>query len=400
MKPVLTAALLMLLAGCSGPLDTTYGATDPGRASVNGVVILRQTLTGAKEREPVRQGWMLSDRLQDKKLGCLVHIATSAEAISAEVQVWLLEWLKAEQGRQVVLVLRDGSVGGRLCRDWALQARNEALRLGPPQDQGLLDLADRLQMRALDEDHRDTEVRPGKDIMFKSLGFTVERQEPETLVRLQGMGLDKVPVSLALTSTITGAEVQSLVEARPRTGDRARVLVAGLNVEQSRLVVVASASALVDGALPDPASRQLLVALAGELTDFRVAHHGPPDTAVVGRLAVRRGDENDMDMLGLLFTQPPISYVAWHAMAVLLVFLAWRNRWLGRREAPRQEGRQRFLLHVQALARQLRQDGNAQAAAREIARWRGHEGTPPRDAAASAAWLDAKISTTKPKDPP
>lgn len=372
MRCLLLILSLVVLAGCGPDLDTAYGVSDAGRASVNGVLVLRQALG---DGQAVRRSGMLSDRLQEENLGCLVHVATTDEPPSPEAQAWLLDWLEEESGRQVVLILRDGALGGPLCRTWADQARQEAERLGSPQDLPLMALAERFDERAVAEDRREPFRIAGKIADYGRLGFRLRADSAQPLTRpLTGWGLTTAPRHLVVSQTLEAPNLTPVVQV-PLPGGARPVVLAG-DLGKGRLVVVTTATGLLDGALPDPAARAFLAALVADLARYRQESSGPEETALVGRLAVRRGDEQDLDMLHLLFATPPISYVAWHLLAVLVVFLVWRNRWLGRREAPPTEDRQRFLVHVQALARHLRREDARRAVHTELTRWRG---TPPPD---------------------
>jgi hypothetical protein len=402
-------AVLTLLVGCGKDFSTTYGTTDPAQKSVNGVVLLRHACAQVWQ---LRASWMLSPRLEDDGLGCLIHVMSDPGLPDASAVAWLYDWLDAVPGRQAVIVLRDGNIAPWLCTRWAGQARSEAKRVGPPEDQTLITLAERLERRAISEaeptavaaelgflaapahDDPDEDLSAEIDDPTAMLDLIPRASTP--VARISGLGLTAVPPTLTIGAAPSRTGLAPLVTVDPRGGGMAVPLISAEDIGESRLILVANATGLVDGAQADPAARALLAALVGEINEYAHDHQAPTGAAWVGRLAVRHGEEEQVDMLSLLFATPPISYVAWHLIAALAVFLLWRGRFLGRREAPPPVDRQRFISHVAALAEQLAHGRHARAAAAEIAAWRG---LPPPSQSNSPTdhmhRLDAQLGKTK-----
>jgi hypothetical protein len=420
MRASIVILLALVLCGCGPDLVTDYAATDARQASVNGVTALH---AGFEADWELRRSWMLSDRLDDQQTTCLIHVAQSSGPPSVAAQRWLRTWLEAESGRQAVIILRDGNVAPFLCRRWAGEARSEALRVGPPLDVPLVELATRLDRRAEDEEDPmaspgpasaaipvrarsrrtddDPEADPESEIDGEDLGLSVVGARRQPVIALAGLGLTTAPATLEIGSVPQAHGMHTLVQATTAFG-QPQPLIAELDVGSSRLVVVANATGLVDGALPDPAARALLAALRQDLVEYRSQHSVARGAAIVGRLTVRRGEDDGLDMLSLLFSKPPISWVAWHLLGVLTIFLLWKGRHLGRRQPIDDRQHDRFERHVDALAGHLRDQHAARAAASALATWHALPGQPPADAdaAAQAAWLDRTNAPSAQRTPP
>lgn len=406
---------VLLLAGCGDPLVTTYGAVDVG--SVNGLTVLQGAI---RERTRLRRFHLLSPRL-DKDCQLLIHVARQPGVPDEEACAWLQEWLEDQDGRQAVLVLRDGNLAPWLCRRWALQAQGEALRSG---DQGLSILARRLDRRAQDEEE-PLLAAPAEIPSKPDAAADDDRERKACMVRpgplhsplidlkpgprlhpssLNGLDLRQVPLAMTAGTRVTmkTKDVRPLVEVRFADGTAPVAWAQYGHCKSSRLVVVANAMPLLDGALPDPAARQLSAQLVEHILAF---HRSRPACAWVNTLAVRSDEPEPSNPMALLFGVPPVSWCTWHALAALILALASVAWWLGRREAPRDRRPDRFIRHVLALAEQLRTQDQAAWCARAIARCRGLP-PPPHlpDAAAARAWLagnaDAASGAHHPVPPP
>ena len=345
MRLLLLCAAVLALAGC-GDLETGYGLRQG--ESVNGLRALHDELASRCDQ---RDAWLLSPRLDEREL--VVHVANGTELPAADACTWIRTWLEDAEGpRQVVIVLRDGNVAPFLCRKWSGEARNE----------GLDELAARLDARAERED-ADT---VGATTTPRQCGlFATDRREPAPVRTLHGLGLSQAPATLRLTAyPVVPPPAASPVEAdqdsdEDEAEDTGTVLIAadGLPLmaawkfgEHGRLVVVANATGLVDGALADPTARRFTQAVIDEILRF---HGGAkPRSAWVGSLRVREEDPKDLSLFSLL-AKEPFSWALWHLFALLVVVVLAKSAWLGRREARRDRRAARFARHIDALAEHL-----------------------------------------------
>lgn len=346
MRLLLLGAAVLLLAAC-GDLETDY-AQRQGH-SVNGLRVMHDELAARSDQ---RDAWLLSPRLDERDL--VVHAASGTELPDAESCTWIRLWLEsAESPRQMVIVLRDGNVAPFLCRKWSTEARSE----------GLAELADRLDARATLED-ADT---VGASLTVRRCAlFATDRREPAPVRSLHGLGLTQAPAALRLAAypvvpppVAKAVEVDEETEHVEEAGDTGTVLVAadGLPLvaawdygEYGRLVVVANATGLLDGALADPAARRFTGALLDEILRF---HDGEkPQSAWVGSLRVREEDPKALSLFSLL-AKEPFSWALWHLFALLVAVVLAKAAWLGRREARRDRRAARFARHIDALAEHL-----------------------------------------------
>ena len=326
--------MLLFLLGCSD-LDTTYGARTG--ESVNGVRVLRAEL---EARTELRDAYLLSPHSADADL--LFYFATDHNLPDVNASDWLQKWLMSgDSPRQVVIILRDGNVTAPLCRRWAEEMRKSAKA----------EMADRLEARAAAEENDHVSVPA--EVSDTDL-FLVATRETAPVQTLEGLGLTEAPTLLTLGAWIDpedDGEVLIAADDQPfavgfpwfatPVADDADDEVHG------RLVVVANATALVDGAMPDPRARKMLAALLDEILFF----HGekPPRAVWLGSLRVREADPPELNMLSFLW-MPPFAWPLWHLLALLLVVVLARAAWLGRKEALRDREIARFSRHVDALA--------------------------------------------------
>ncbi len=361
---------IAVIAGC-GDLDTAYGQRDG--TSVNGARVLHGALAGWSD---LRDAWLLSPRLAERDL--LVHLATGTELPTDAACTWLGDWLAAGSApRQAVVILRDGNVAPWLCRRWAGEATVEHRD----------DLAARLRRRAELEEH---DRQPASGPPLTTDLFTLVRGGPQPVQHLTGLGLSAPPPTLTLGASLDpGKDGESLLIADGRP-----LAVAWPVGEHGRLVVVATATGLLDGALADIRGRAFAGALLSELQRWHGAAR--PAAAWVGSLRVREKEPEDLDLLSFL-RRGPFGGTLWHLLALLVLVVLGRAAWLGRREAPRTATRVRFATHVDALARHLARDparAAGPAATAIAAAWgRAAPPVPPTSAGDARAWLAAPTST-------
>lgn len=383
-------ALALVLGGCGDLLDSRYGVTD--RGSINGCAVLHRMLA---ERSDLHAAHQLNARLAEHG-ELLIHVAREEALPDEEACDWVSEWLSAEDHRQAVVVLRGGTLTAWLCRRWAAQARSEADQV-PAQAAELRAQATILEQRATAEQDTGTGDRTLSCALFRL------RQHASRLpTAVSGLGLSQVPKVMRVNGEVLHKKAQALISVLlPTSADADAGVEAGSASqpwavtipygEDSRLVVVADALPLLDGAQPDPAARQLLGALVDAIITY---HHGPPHATWVNHLQVA-GDAEPPNPLLALLTTAPIAWITWHLIALLVVLALASAAWLGRREAPRDRRHDRFSRHVQALAGRLRDAGQVSWCARAIARVvLHHRGATPDlpDAAGARAWLHRTVT--------
>ncbi len=385
-------ALCFALTSCGDPLDDRYGVTDNG--SINGVSIFKQVLT---KHGDVRSAHVLSPRLYDAENNILIHVSKTGSVPDVEACEWIEDWLKEAYNRQAIIVLRNGDLTTWLCKTWAAQARAEA-RKEPELAEKLNKVADQLEKRA-DAEGINSNIMIGDSCQF----FTFERLKEGQLISIRGLGLTDLPKAMRVTGTIkknedkkskkssTKEDAEELVERsdddEPKQKKSFAPLIeiqtessltpngSGKNVfvpwavsipvgEYSRMIVVADALPLLDGALPDKAARTLMQALIANVMDYSL---DDPKMMWVNYLRVRDADAQPNPMLAVL-TTPPVSWITWHLVALLVVLAFLGAGWMGRKEVRRDDRHDRFSRHVLALAARLRDTGQATWCVRAIAR--------------------------------
>lgn len=387
---LLGAAYVVWLLWVRGvELDTDYGTTRPG--SINGLSLLHGEL---EARCRLRRSWLLSPRLQ-QECDLLVHVARNAGLPGPDAARWIEEWLDGAADRQVLLVLRDGSLGEALCLRWAAEARYEAGRQQDPAGRdALVALAARLEARA------SVEARAEPPALSDRCGlFRLHSASAVAPIAWQGLGLpaDAVPWGLRLGSWPEAEYGESLLAGRVSAPGEAelphrqptelRPWAIVVPVGRGRLVVAANALPLLDGAQADRRARRICAALVDELLSGRPA--GSMRGVWLDSLRIASSDQPRRSPLAIL-AQEPFVWVLLHGLAALLVWLGLRAAWLGRREAPPERRLDRFSAHVEALAAHLKDLGAAHACADALARWWKRPAPPAtaaRTPAEAARWL-------------
>ncbi|HYE06884.1 MAG TPA: hypothetical protein VEL07_15310 [Planctomycetota bacterium] len=333
------AVALLALVGCD--LETSYATLT--LRSVNGAEVLTGTWVDAFDAKKLSK---LSERLD----GCdlLVHIATAEAPLDGESAEWIRAWLEAADGRQFVLVLRDGAPSGWLCRRWADEGDAAAAAEGDADDRAPIEAQAKLMReRAAREDEDHAPVLADGERRDDEL-YTLIGRPPGIGGSLSGLLDGAPPPFMTIGST-------------PAPGDYDEVLVAvggapyavGIAFGGSRLVLIANATPLLDGALVHRDARRLLDALTTAIGDWRDVDAGY-DAALIRRLRVGEGDLPPPNPLAMLFATPPFSYAVYHFLAFAIVLLAWKALWLGRVAPASERPLERFARHVEALAFHLR----------------------------------------------
>ncbi len=381
----LTFALLVLTS-CND-LETEYAATSGD--SINGVRVLRASCARAVDLRSVSG---FGKRLEP--CDTLIHVMSSAKLPSVAQVARLRSWLEERQ-RQAVLVLRDGDLTQVLGTRWRDEARAGAVTASVPSErERLKKVASRLE--TLIKDWSDERLAPdAKQYSPPLLRIGVVPHQPEVLTGVGAFAhLHTVPVTLRI-----GSDVKTLAEspvftalahrlnvtrAKPRFGRRAPKpdestaidademtppdelktnddaltllraddlpLVVTIPIgDDSRLLIVTNATALLDCAQADPAARALTAALVSCIADF----DGGKKAAWLSGLEARDEEPQPPNLLALLLTTPPFSWAVIHVLALGAVFVWLRWAWLGRMRSPDARAPLRLRGHLDALGRQL-----------------------------------------------
>lgn len=282
---------------------------------------------------------------------------------------WIKDWLHQEDGRQFVLVLRDGNVAPQLCREWAAEFRHLAAEADSAGKKENFEEQAILLERRAETCAYDAFAEPGSST--DCYWFKVHGQEQQQAETLGGIYDGAAPHTLFTRSHLAALHAEVLL----RVNDRAFII--SIPVADSRLIVVANATAMVDAALVDPHARQLFSALLDELGTWPVSRAVWLKTMTAGS----NSPPPPPNILAMLFLQAPFNYLIIHALLLLLAFLFWRACWLGRRRSQRRAVEEQFQRHIDALAFHLRGDQQHSLHCRAIARALGKD---PRDIAADS----------------
>lgn len=341
MRRLLGLVLLVLFTGCTD-LQTEYG--DRTLGSINGVRVL---YARCDEAFSLREIPRLGKRTDTYDL--LIHVALYQGLPDAETLLYLEQWLAERPQRQVVLILRDGTMTPWLCRRWAEELRAVMAQAPEGEREALRRQIERLNEHAMYDNDAEFPFFVAEQVA----GPLQLRSTPVvTAERVHGLIDRPAPPFMDLRYTLTADAGQPLMEV----DDRAWAL--AIPYESSRMVVVSSGQPLVDAAQVDRTSRRMLAALLADVQAFAGGRGSSIKAAWVRRLVV--GTANDPpppNILAMLFGRPPFNYVVIHLLVLVIAFIAVKALWLGRTEAPPTGDLQRFRRHVDAFAEHLRRAG-------------------------------------------
>lgn len=367
-RSLVFVALLLLLAGCD-QLDTRYGLRDEGSQSVNGAKVLaaRVAALGSVVDLP-----RLSTRAESRDL--LIHLARDSSLPDEDAMTWIQNWLEGGDGRQFVLILRDGNIAPWLCRRWAAEARAEAARVDGDRRSELEAMAVRFEQRAvMEEEPRWLGEGGTHDALFRLrplpttapvLGPAGPETGPLMPPDVQVARADRHPerfsglIDLPTPEMFTHNTAVVADLGRPLIAADGETWALEVPLGKSRLVVLANAMPVLDGAQVEPRARRLLAALMEHVAAWHRTKSDPAmRIAWIGALSGQsESDPEPPNLLAMLFGKPPFSYAAFHLLALTLIFVAWKATWIGRTEARPDRRIERFARHVEALADHLRRD--------------------------------------------
>jgi len=368
---MMALVIVLVLAGCDR-LDTRYGLRDNSSHSLNGVRVLDAHLAGLGKLTAYPR---LSARAEQRDM--LVHLALQPGLPDERACVWIETWLKDAPRRQFVIILRDGNVSSWLCDRWAAEILREAAQAEGAKRVELETAAARWQARARDEDEPPAYVLSQQ----RECGLFRLRPLRPLPAALDFFGPESMAAAAPVPPAMHPAQLSGLVECpTPEMftlnvsveADAGHALVKAdgaawamsIAIGESRLLVIANAVPLLDGAQVDPQARRLLAALMADLALLK-----PATIAWVDSLETLADSEPEPpNLLAMLFGKPPFSYAAFHLLALMVVFVAWKAAWFGRIASRPDRTVERFSRHVEALAFYLRRDKAVGSAVSAIAK--------------------------------
>ncbi len=347
--------LLIVAPGCREEVDTFYGRRKgvPGSASVNGTAVLAKMF----EREGHRIfSWAsLSPRLHERA-DAIVWFPNDFDPPSAEIREWLEDWLVAQPGRTLIYVGRDFDAA-----PWYWQ---EVLP-GAPEDE-VPELQQRETAARTDFGMERLAVPNSEDCDW----FTVEGKALHREVRtlngdpewLEAIDASKLDIEL-YGRLLPPDDADVLLSSE---GD---VLVSRIERDESRIIVIANGSFLLNAMLVNHEHRKL----AGQL----IEEVGPPEKTVVfleswmGGPPIRDNDPMPGMPTGMeIFHIWPTNWILLHMAVVGILFCLARWPIFGRsREVP-PDGPSDFGKHVDALAELLGRSGDASYAYSRLLHYR------------------------------
>ena len=392
----------LLMAGCADQLTTDYGVTSQQRESINGLVLFESAL--AERVNLQRRGRLSPNILADDEIDAIFYIDRYGDDPEPEAIKELVSWLYAESGRSLYLFLRDGTSSAALCRHWMREIEQEKAGRDPTEDAAMLKALsaqhDTYAQRLAEEQITDNIYRsnieewsgtfPATSFLHDeqgvprlnklSLSMPSERlDDPAYPLPTRAVWTDWATVSLPILNpsfALEGGEpmVQVLDEQQDAWHNIAVSYAAdSMWGDPGRLVMWTTAQPLLDGVMPSIAHRQLMEGMVDELVRFHTPNAYDDNINVLWLREVGYSDSNSeeqFNMLSLVFTQMPLALFSWHLLALLVIYLLWKNRWLGRRGDLLDPSHQQFRQHMLSLSQHMSRRDDVQTAASAIADYR------------------------------
>jgi hypothetical protein len=379
---VFLGLFFLTTGGCRPGVDTAYARRQGSSwSSVNGTGVLGKMFENAGHT--VFSWQMLSPRLR-RRADCIVWFANDFSPPSGKVCDWLESWLREEPGRTLIYVGRDF--------DAALWYWEQILPGAPPDQKA------EIQRRRVEAKSQFNSELRTITTAEECEWFTITKGQHREVRSLQGdpkwlEGVDPSKLAIELNHRLVASRrAEVLLESE---GD---ALVSSERVDQSRLIVVANGSFLLNLALVNHEHRKL----AGQLID----EVGPPARTVVfletfpGGPPIFDLDPKSGPPSGLaIFNVWPTSWILMHLAAVGILFCFFRFPIFGRPRDPEPKGTSDFGRHIQALGELLERSGNRELAAARLAQYqqltRADSAAPRSDAAAPAGKSDEETKTKR-----
>jgi hypothetical protein len=321
--------------------------------SVNGTAVLARMFETAGHRVTSRD--RMTPRLRDGA-DCIVWFPDDFEPPDQEHRDWLQQWLKMKPGRTLIYVGRDFDAA-----PWYWRHVQE----GAPFEQA--PLIGRQQTEA----EADFRAERGQIPASEDCGwFTVEgKYQPRKVRTLQGddewlEGVDPAKLEIELNGRVLP---HHRADVLLRSEDD--LLISSRRVRESRLIVVANGSFLLNLPLVNHEHRKL----AGKLIDAI----GPPQQRVVflesyagGPPIFEHDPANLMPSPMAIFNLWPTNWILLHLAAIGIMFCFARAAIFGRPRDVEPDGASDFGRHIAALGELLQRSQDEEYALARIQHYR------------------------------
>jgi hypothetical protein len=321
---------------------------------------------------------VLSPRIRDRA-DSIVWFPDDYEPPSREVQHWLERWLKAKPDRTLIYVGRHFDAEAWYWENvetGSLPAEKRS-EIGRRRKEARRDFGEALKPLARSTDH-DWFVLDG-------------RHRHRNIASLDGrdnwtQGIDPTKVAMELDTRMEPPPEADVLLASD--GD---AIVFRLPMRQSRLIVVANGSFLLNAPLSNHEHRRL----AGRLID----EIGPPGKTIAFlefdpfRPAIADKDPSFGPRLGFeVFQVWPVNWILLHICLLGVLLCFWRFPIFGRPVEPESESASDFGLHIDAVARLLARTGDTAYAHTRLQHYR-------QTARVDAAGLKAPVAIERAATP-
>jgi hypothetical protein len=336
--------------GCASGPEATYGMSRG--TSLNGTAVLASMLRSSGHE--VRTAIRLSPELA-AWAGGIVRFAPYPGPPARDEAQWYRDWLAEDPDHWLIYIVRDFDT---LAEYWK-SVRDDPRIAGDPTR---LAEAEEKQKDAADWVSRLP--AKAKDAADPNLWFSVEPawNVPRTCAKLSGPwaeGIDATAAALTVHEPLKTSRGLALLEC-----DGKPLVVEQTVGRQSRVLMIANGSFLLNEAVVNPARRTL----AERVIDW--ASTGEEHVALVDGSFVLGGPETMPSLWDLLWRLPLLRWVAAQfGLAALMAALARAPR-LGRPRPDPPSGADRPVEHAVALGAMLARTGSAQQAHELLDRYR------------------------------
>lgn len=379
---------LLLTAGCSGELSTSYGAASghTGRTSINGFGLFHEMFDVAGWR--TKRASRLTPRLDQARAIVWTPDATNAPR---HLDTWFDDWLAEESGRTLIYVIKDGTLESFYWRSLR-PAADPAQRFEYRRRAARRQTAEAAEHLARDEYSVPGwyELRPLErpvplaDLAGPWASGSVADGLPGNLhVEVtQYDSTDGAPTEeddASSAATATGEE--EVPEQFPRGPDDPLQFTPLLTADEtpvvfslhdpdwdgSQAIVVVGPSILTNIALTQPAAREIawrIIDAAGPAGQVAFITSGPEGLSVR-----RRGEEAEGPSGMELLTVWPLNVITMHAAAAGIVALLALMPIFGRPRRLPQPSQTDFARHAIALGDLMVKGGDVQYARNQISEY-------------------------------
>jgi hypothetical protein len=351
----LGAAILLAAIGCQPPLDTTY--VYPSRQSINGINVFVDSL---KQSGWVVDRWRGVSHQMEDKYGAVIIFLQKWDEIPSTERYEIQSLLVGGKIRDVFIVVRDSDAAVEYWR------QIEAAGVGTAEEK---QTASREYLNEIERLNREAqkEFEAKRGILYGLKLVDRSKDGPDRAIESYVDESKVIKARWPLNRRLVPSDDAEILWS---AGDDP--LLIREDYGQGSIIVLASATPLLNGSLVDSGNRELVAEFVKLLPEGERIAIAMSETLIDGFSDEQTG------MLKWIKVHPN-GWIFGQAIFAIVLFCAWKFPIFGRPRVIVDTETVRFGKHVEAVARLFKRAGNDDFAWERILEWKRKERVPHQD---------------------